>query len=396
MNYKIFKTTAELKHFCSIARQCQFVTIDTEFIRDKTYYAKLCLLQMAIKSEQINKIVLVDTLSPSLQLDPLKSLFADRNIIKVLHAARQDLELFYFELGIFPRPVFDTQIAAQVCGLGAQVSYANLVKKTVQIHINQDLQSSDWDNRPLSKKQLMYAAADVDHLRDVYLKLQQQLHQSGRYAWIKEEMAQLTNLQYYNFNPEDAWLRISGRNGSPEFQAVLKEIAEFREILAQEWNLPRQWILTDRALTDIARSMPMTEEELLNLRAVKKKRQWKRVSAGLLHAIKCVNKSSFQLSTINTTTVNPLPEQNIELLRALLKLKANEIGVAEQLIATTKELKQISAGDDNVRPLKGWRSDCFGKDALRLCRGEIALTQSGGRPRIVHIKVPMSSCYHEQ
>ncbi len=382
---ELFETTADLERFCRMARKFRFVTIDTEFIRDKTYYPKLCLLQMAVSSDHRSELALFDPLSPKFELEPLGELLSDESTVKVLHAARQDMELFHWELGILPAPVFDTQIAAQVCGFGDQVSYEDLVRGIKKIPLDRSSKITDWARRPLTVRQMKYAASDVDHLRQVYLELENRLEQSGRGSWIKEETALLTNPSTYAADPEDAWLRIKRRKGPPVFQAALRALAAFREQLAQEWNLPRQWVMRDEALLEIAGCLPSTDSELGGLRFLKRSRQWERISKGVLAAVNEARQRASAEDFEPQPKRKTAPKTDIDLLRVLLRVKSKELGVAEKLIATAEDLQEIVSGNPRARPLTGWRGELFGEDALRLCRGQAALTNSGGKARLVTV-----------
>lgn len=394
--YSLHDTTSELERFCQIALQCPFVALDTEFIRDKTYYPKLCLLQVAVRSDEISEVALFDTLSPNLNLKPLAKLLAAENTVKVLHAARQDIELLYFELGILPKSVFDTQIAAMVCGFGDQIRYEYLVRDILNIKIQSGSKVTDWSIRPLTEQQLLYAASDVDHLRDVYLALKAKLANSKREAWIVEEMDDLTNIHTYKFNPEDAWLRIRTQNESHEFQSALRELAKFREQVAQDWNLPRQWVITDKLLIKLADSLPSNESELMSLRFINQSKKFNRLSSGILEAIRRSKNNQNAIVENLPIRTRVKERKDTRLLQILLKMKAEEIGIAERLIATGEDLQQIAAGNFNIKPMKGWRKESFGTDAVRLSQGEIALTNIQGKLTIVLTKAQSANCFQEQ
>ena len=382
---ELLTSAADLERFCEMARQCRFVAIDTEFIRDRTYYPQLCLLQMAVSSEGRSEMALFDPLSPDFQLEPIGGLLSDESTVKVLHAARQDLELFLLKLGILPKPVFDTQIAAQVCGFGDQVSYEALVAAVKNVRLDRTSKITDWARRPLTAKQLKYAASDVDHLRDIYPELENRLDRSGRRAWIEEETARLTEPSTYLTRPEDAWLRIKRRKGPPVFQAALRELAAYREELARKWDRPRQWVMRDEALLEIAGSLPSDLPDLNKLRFLNKSSQRGRVGTGILAAVKKARQSAVPADAPGQTRRDLSPNRDISLLRVLLKVRAKQMGVAEKLVATTDDLQAVISGNPRARPLTGWRREMFGEDALRLCRGQAALTMSEGKARLITV-----------
>lgn len=393
---KLYDTTAALKQFCEIASECSFVTIDTEFIGDKTYYPKLCLLQMAVLSDKFDQIALFDILSPKLELAPLGALLSNPKVIKVLHAARQDIEIFYQKLGIFPRPLFDTQIAARVCGWGHQISYVELAKGLLGRSPEQGSTLTDWAHRPLSKKQLGYAASDVSHLRDVYLELEKRLEQSGRKSWINEEMVSLTDPASYVTNPEGAWQKINGRRGKPIYESAIYELAKLREQLAQDWNLPRQWVMRDDVLRQIAHRMPESDFDLNEFRFLNKSRQWERISKRILTALELARRNVSSNDKRIVKKTRPTEKQNIDLLKVLLKMKSQDSGVAEQTIASANDLREIAAGNLSAKPLSGWRKELFGKDALRLCSGEVALMVQQGKNQLISLPHPHQHDLQEQ
>ncbi|MEO0387927.1 MAG: ribonuclease D, partial [Pseudomonadota bacterium] len=255
-------TTEALAQFCDEASRQPFVTVDTEFLRERTYYAQLCLVQLALPGEDDAGAVLVDTLAPDLSLAPLFALFRNTDVLKVFHAARQDLEIFFVEDGQIPSPLFDTQIAAMVCGYGEQVGYETLVRSICKTGLDKSSRFTDWSRRPLSDKQMRYALADVTHLRRIYLHLAEELERSGRAAWVSEEMAILTNPETYSVRPEEAWKRIKTRTPAPRFLAIVQRLAAYREREAQRRNLPRGRIFKDDVITEIAATRPQTLDDL--------------------------------------------------------------------------------------------------------------------------------------
>lgn len=386
--FTLYDTTAALEQFCEIASECSFVTLDTEFIRDKTYYPKLCLLQMAVLSDKFDQVALFDILSPKLDLAPLGALLSNPKVIKVLHAARQDIEIFYQKLGIFPQSLFDTQLAARVCGWGHQISYGELTKGLLGRSPEQGSTLTDWGRRPLSKKQLEYAASDVSHLRDIYLQLEKLLEQSGRKSWINEEMVSLTNPTSYEANPEDAWQKIKGRQGTPIYQSAVYELAKLREQLAQEWNLPRQWVVRDDILRQIAHRMPKSNRDLNEFRFFNKSRQWEHVRKRILTALELARRDVSSNGERIAKKTRPTEKHSIDLLKVLLKMKSQDSGVAEQTIASVSDLREIAAGNPGAKPLSGWRKELFGKDALRLCSGEVALMVQQGKNQLISLPHP--------
>ncbi len=383
---RTYTTTIDLKRFCQTARNSRFVAIDTEFVREKTYFPKLCLLQMAVLSDNRSEdIALFDTLSPKLDLEPLREVFADPDLIKVLHAARQDMELFLFKLGILPKPVFDTQIAALACGLGEQISYEQVVSKLTGIKLGRSSQMTDWARRPLTDRQLEYAASDVDHLRYVFVELERRLRQTERFSWIEEETAILSDPATYLTDPKDAWQRLKNRKGPPIYLAILREVAKVREELAQKWDIPRRWVMSDEAVHEIAQTLPTHPKEFTRLRFIKKTRHWPQVSAAIIKAVAAGRERAKAGAIDDMIQKAPTAKQDTDLLHALLNVRARELEISGKLIATSSDLQAIAAGDSRARPLRGWRREVFGKDALKLCQGRIALTSSQGKTQIISV-----------
>lgn len=385
---KTIESTAELAAFCTAAAQHPFITVDTEFLRERTYYAQLCLVQLAMPGEDDRDAVLVDTLAEGLDLAPLFELFTNRDVVKVFHAARQDLEIFYQSAGALPAPLFDTQVAAMVCGYGEQVGYETLVRKICNAPLDKSSRFTDWSRRPLSDKQKRYAQADVTHLRQIYLSLDSQLRENGRSAWMEEELAVLTSPDTYTQRPEDAWKRIKTRSQSQRFLAVVRALAFLREELAQSRNIPRSRIFKDDVILELAATRPTSTEELSRSRLLQREARRGDVSEAILKAIG-------EAVALPKGELPPVPEQRTgkkgqeglaDLLRVLLKARAEEYGVAQKLIATAGDLEQIAAGEHNgLSVLKGWRRDVFGADALRLKAGGIALSANGETVKIVEL-----------
>ncbi|PKP84575.1 MAG: ribonuclease D [Alphaproteobacteria bacterium HGW-Alphaproteobacteria-2] len=378
-------STEELAAFCARARGFPYVTLDTEFLRERTFYAKLCLVQLALPGEGEGDAVLVDPIAGDLSLDPLYDLFRDPGVVKVFHAARQDLEIFYIEGGVIPAPLFDTQVAAMVCGFGEQAGYETLVKKLARASVDKSSRFTDWSRRPLSDAQKAYALADVTHLRVIYEELARQIERSGRSAWVEEELAVLADPETYITRPEDAWKRVRTRTATGRFLAVVRELARFRESHAQLNDIPRSRVFKDDALLELASARPQSLEDLGKSRLLLREARRGPIAEGILAAV------AAGLACPPEDLPKPEPELArgpadpglADLLRVLLKAKAEETGVAQKLIASAAELDAIAAGERDLPALKGWRHEVFGADALRLCSGEIALSAAAGRVRIV-------------
>ncbi|MCB6176640.1 ribonuclease D [Rhodobacter sp. Har01] len=378
-------TTEDLATFCEAAKAEPYVTIDTEFLRERTYWSKLCLLQMALPGKD-GDAVLVDPIDgDAMSLEPLYDLFRHEATVKVFHAARQDLEIFFVEGGVFPRPLFDTQIAAMVCGFGEQVGYETLVKKIAKAGLDKTSRFTDWSRRPLSEAQKDYAIADVTHLRVIYEWLAGQLKKNGRGPWVEEELSILTDPATYTVHPEEAWQRIKTRTSSGRFLAIVKELARFRESYAQGQNVPRSRVMKDDALLELASTRPQSMEELGRSRLLLREGRKPEIAEGILAAVK----RGLEMRPEDMPKVEAngdAPQVNgalADLLRVLLKAKAEMLGVAPRLIASSADLDSIAAGGREVDALHGWRREAFGEDALRLCKGEIALSAKGTEVRVV-------------
>jgi len=380
-------TTEELAEFCRRARDEAYVTIDTEFLRERTYYSKLCLIQMALPGEDDSDAVLVDVIAGDISLEPLFELFRDTGVVKVFHAARQDLEIFFVEGGVIPDPLFDTQVAAMVCGFGEQAGYETLVRKIAKTSLDKTSRFTDWSRRPLTDAQKTYALADVTHLRVIYEKLAAELQRTGRTAWVQEELGTLTDPETYIMRPEDAWKRIKTRSGAPRFLAVVRELARFREAHAQAEDMPRNRILKDDALLELASTRPKTMSDLSKSRLLLREARKGAIAEGILKAVEAgVNCPPEDLpQTGKERDRGPVDQGLADLLRVLLKAKAEKEAVAQKLIATSADLDDIASGRRDLRALSGWRHEVFGRDALRLCGGEIALSSNGKSVEIVEL-----------
>ena len=384
---KTLTTEAELDAFCTMAQMYPFVTIDTEFLRERTYYSKLCLLQIAVPGTCVDDAVLVDPLSPDMRLEPLYRLFRDTSVVKVFHAARQDLEIFWNDAKIFPTPLFDTQVAAMVCGFGEQVGYETLVRKIVKEQVDKSSRFTDWSRRPLTDAQKTYAIEDVTHLRGVYLFLKAELERTDREAWVVEETQSLTDPAIYDVVPSEAWRRIKTRTSSNKFLAYLRELAAFREQYAQTRNVPRNRVYKDDAMVELASTKPTTQEDLSKSRLLLREARKGEISDGILNAIKTVN-------AMDPETFPKLPKSNdklqvnpalADLLRVLLKAKSEGSDVAQKMIANTSELDALAGGQRDLPSLKGWRMDVFGSDALRLCEGRVGLAVKGNKVKLFEL-----------
>ncbi|AWI83489.1 ribonuclease D [Alloyangia pacifica] len=384
---KTLTKTEELAEFCAEAASAPYVTVDTEFLRERTYYSKLCLIQLAIPGKGEENAVLVDPLVDGLSLEPLMELFRNTAVVKVFHAARQDLEIFYVDHGVIPEPLFDTQVAAMVCGFGEQVGYETLVKRIAKQQLDKSSRFTDWSRRPLTEAQKKYAVADVTHLRVIYEFLAAKLEETGRAHWVGEELATLTDPETYITRPDEAWLRVRTRSSSPRFLAIVRALAAFREDYAQSRNIPRNRVFKDDALAELASTKPVTMEDLGRSRLLLREARKGPIADGILAAVKAgqeapkddlpkVDDSRDQLQ------VNPALA---DLLRVLLKAKTESSGVASKLIAPAAELDAIAAGQRDVKALSGWRREVFGEDALRLCDGKIALAAKGKAVEVIEI-----------
>ena len=374
---KVIATTAALEKFCAEAMTARYVTVDTEFMRENTYYPKLCLLQIASADDA----VLVDPLADGIDLAPVFALMAAPQVLKVFHAARQDIEIFVHLSGAVPAPIFDTQIAGMACGFGDAISYDRLVKSVVGVEIDKSSRFTDWARRPLGDRQLTYALSDVTYLRLVFEALEERLRANGREPWLADEMAVLTDPATYVVAPEDAWRRLKLRNPKPRTLAVLRELAALRENEARRRDLPRNRVLRDEVLTEIAASVPSTPEELARARSISDNVAKGKLGQGILEAVRRGANSDRNSWPRPPAATPPRRgrEPVVELLRVLLKLKAEEHGVAQKLIANMADLDLIADDDDaDVPALSGWRREIFGDAAIALKHGGVALTIRDG------------------
>ncbi len=373
--------TDTLASFCARAADAPYVTVDTEFLRERTYFAQLCLVQVALPGTDPADAVLIDPLANGLDLDPLYEVFRNPRVVKVFHAARQDLEIFHVEGGLVPAPLFDTQVAAMVCGFGDQVGYETLVRKIAKAGLDKSSRFTDWSRRPLSDAQKTYALADVTHLRQIYEHLMGELDRTGRTHWLEEELANLTDASSYVVSPEAAWMRLKLRTNSGRTLAIAKELAAFRESYAQTKNVPRNRVLKDDALMELASTKPKSVQDLGKSRLLLREARRGDIAEGLIAAVsKGLNtppdKQPKMPKGRDRSALNPALA---DLLRVLLKAKAEQAGVAAKLIASSSDLDDIASGFTDGMWSRGWRREVFGDDALKLLNGDVALAADGQR-----------------
>ena len=374
----LITTTAELEAACLRMARHPFVTVDTEFLRETTFWPILCVVQLATDEEALA----IDALSEGLDLQPLLGLMADEDVVKVFHAARQDLEIFWKLSGVLPTPLFDTQVAAMVCGYGDQVSYSELVQSVCRVAVDKSSRFTDWARRPLAEAQITYAIGDVTHLRDVYKALTKRLETTGRQSWLEDEMKSLTSPEIYEQHPERAWERYKTRARKPRDLAVLMEIAAWRESEAQARDVPRSRVLKDDVLIELATAAPRSVEALANLRAFPRGMERSRAGGEILEAIqRGLARDPKTLPKIERERRNGANiGATVELLKVLLRQVSDESGVAGKLIATVDDLESIAANDKAAVPaLSGWRRKLFGERALELKHGRLALTVENGK-----------------
>ena len=381
----IITETTDLKAFVAELERGPFAAIDTEFMRDQTYWPKLCLIQAAGPETA----AIVDPLSKGIDLSPLYHLLAAKKVMKVFHAARQDIEIFHHQAGLIPEPLFDTQIAAMVCGFGEAASYETLVRRITKSEIDKSARFTDWSRRPLSKRQLEYALADVTHLREIYQTLAKDLQKSGRSHWVEEEEAALKDPVTYRLDPDDAWRRLKPRSTNKRFLTVLIAVAAWREREAQARDVPRNRILKDEALLEIAAHPPSTPEALGEIRAI---------PAGYAHS----RAGKAIVATVKEGLVGKLPERMppperprlgepspavLDLLKTLLRLKAHQSRVAPRLVADSEDLERLAIGDDDgIAALHGWRAEVFGRDAIALREGRLAIALEDGEAVVIELE----------
>ncbi|MBI5120387.1 MAG: ribonuclease D [Rhodospirillales bacterium] len=370
---RVISTTEELRDFCDVQAKAEFVTVDTEFIREKTFWPQLCLVQMAGPDEA----AVIDPMADGIDLSPLAALLTNPKVLKIFHAARQDVEIFLHLFGKVPAPLFDTQVAAMVCGFGESVGYETLAAKLARARIDKSLRFTDWARRPLSDRQLSYALSDVTHLRTAYEKLASRLEKDGRAAWVAEEMAQLADPNTYIVPPELFWPRLKPRSTNPRFLAVLREVAAWREREARERDLPRGRVIRDESLIEIAAHAPKSVDELAQVRGLSRSQAEGKWGVALLAAVATAQ----ALPESDCPRLDPKSEPPkgvgplVELLRVLLKTACDSEDVAQKLVASQSDLEAIAADDAaDVPALHGWRFEVFGQLALELKHGRLGLT----------------------
>jgi ribonuclease D len=382
---KVIQTTQELAEACAAIAQHEFVAVDTEFLRETTYWPMLCLIQAAAGEVEI----LIDPLIEGLSLDPFLELMSNDKVLKVFHAPRQDLEIFYRLMGgKLPSPVFDTQTAAMALGLGEQIAYDGLVMALLKRPVDKSHRFTDWSRRPLSENQLAYALADVTHLRDLYPKMAAQLERKGRADWVSEEMKAFVDPAAYDTTPANAWKRLKPKRFAQDYLAAFFTAATWREWFAQERDVPRGRILKDDAIFEIAEQRPRDADAMDRMRALPKGFGRSKGGVQLLEALNeaLENPAEFAPKTERPPSSPSGLGPVVELLKVLLRCEAERLGVASKLLATVSDLEEIAASDTaDVAAMKGWRREAFGEKALRLKRGEIGLVMKGKRVRVFDV-----------
>lgn len=379
-------TTTDLAALCDSLQAVPFITVDTEFMRESTYYPQLCLIQISGPNPETAHCI--DPLADGIDLSPLHALLSNTAVLKVFHAARQDLEIFAKAMGCLPEPLFDTQIAAMVCGFGDSIGYDNIAQKITGAQIDKSSRFTDWSRRPLTEKQIDYALADVTHLIKIYEHLAAKLAASGRTPWLQEEMNILSDMNTYITTPEEAWQRLKPRSTKPRFLAVLQKIAAWREQEAQARDLPRGRILRDESLEEIAAHPPADLDALSKIRGVSKGWAEGKLGPALLAAVAEGMAVPLEQAPAPISSTRPAQyaQAVVELLKVLLHHVSESEGVAARLIATTSDLEWIAASDTGPTPaLQGWRGELFGSKALALKHGKLAISVQKGRTIIREI-----------
>lgn len=382
---RILDNNAALKVFLGELSAAPYLALDTEFLRDQTYYPKLCLIQVAAPGVE----GIIDPLADNLDLTPFYELLKRPDIVKVLHAARQDIEIFFLQGGVLPDPLFDTQVAAMVCGFGEAASYETLARKLAHAEIDKSERFTDWSRRPLSERQLQYALADVTHLRVIYERLSAYLAKTGRGSWVEEEIAALKDPKLYRIEPELAWKRLKPRTTNKKFLAMLAALAAWREREAQARNIPRGRVLKDEALTEIAAHPPDNGEGLERVRAVPRGFANSRLGKSLMEAVdlgRTMPPPEAVMRPPARRKREPSPAA-IDLLKTLLRLRAQAANVAPRLIANAGDIEKLAAfEDEGVTALQGWRAELFGNDARALRKGDLAIALENGEAVVVELE----------
>ncbi len=378
----VITTNDQLVALCERLEKSEYITVDTEFLRTKTYYSKLCLIQVA-NDEEYHAI---DPLAPGINLDPFYGLMTNEKILKVFHASRQDIEIFVNEKGIVPKPLFDSQVAAMVCGYGDSIGYEKLVLNIAGATLDKSTRITDWSRRPLTQRQIDYALGDVTHLRTIYKNLNKQLIKSDRSHWLTEEMAELTNPDTFIIQPENAWKRLKIRSGNRLFNAIARALAQWRESEAQNRNIPRNRVMRDEVLLEISAVRPEHSNALGSIRGLSQGFGQSKSGQNVLSAVR-------QVLDLPSTSLPEIirkrpPSQNtdpvMELLKVLLKLTCQNENVAPKLIASVDDLEKLAENDDaDIAALSGWRYDLFGKQALAVKHGKLAFTMKRGEVTLI-------------
>ncbi len=384
MQVQVIEKTDELAAVCESLRDSEFVTVDTEFMRSNTYWPKLCLIQIAGE----NGAWAIDPLAPGLSMAPFVELMANEKVLKVLHAARQDMEIFLHDFGALPHPVFDTQVAAMVAGFGDSVGYETLVNHFTRARVDKSSRFTDWSRRPLTAKQVQYALGDVIHLRDIYKGMMKILAKNGRQHWLNEEMEVLTDPATYRTEPQDAWLRLKPKSSNRRFMAMVRAVAEWREHRAQKIDVPRNRVIRDDVVLEIAAHPPTNMDELKGVRGLADNLARGPIGETLMKA----------LDDARALPEDQLPQAEqrrqlprgigpiVDLMRVLLKLRCEDENVAQKLVASMSDLEELAADDNADVPARhGWRYDVFGKDALALKHGKLALSIKRGNVAVTEL-----------
>jgi ribonuclease D len=386
---KIITNSADVETLCKNLRNDPYVTVDTEFMRERTYWAKLCLIQIAGAEHE----AIIDPQAEGIDLSAFYDLMANENVIKVFHAARQDVEIIHHLSGVIPKPLFDTQIAAMVCGFGDQIGYEPLARRLVDAKIDKTSRFTDWSRRPLTDKQLHYALSDVTHLRGVYERLQSQLDRSGREPWLAEEMKVLTDSETYQTEPDKAWMRVKYRPRKKVQQAILMEVAAWRERQAQKRDVPRNRIIKDDAIGELAMQAPTDQKALSRLRSVPRGYANSHHGEAIVVAVRAGLERDLDTVPDIVDRSRRLPEgtgEIAEILKLALKITAEQEGIASRIIANAADIDAIAAGTNaNVKALHGWRKQLFGDTAIKLKNGELAIGLRKGKATIFPVAHPV-------
>jgi ribonuclease D len=383
---RIVETVADLKSLVAELESTPYLSLDTEFMRDQTYWPKLCLMQVAAPG---GIAAIIDPMAEGMDLAPFYRLMASRGIVKVLHAARQDIEIFWHQGGVIPDPLFDTQIAAMVCGFGESASYETLARKLAKAEIDKSARFTDWSRRPLTKRQLEYALADVTHLCVIYEALEKELRRAGRESWVHEEIEALKQQDLYELDPANAWKRLKPRTANRRFLGILAAVAAWREREAQQRDVPRNRILRDEALLEIAAHPPADADGLERIRAIPKGFASSRMGRALIEAIEAAADAAPPAPLEHDKPRrrrDPSPSA-IDLLKTLLNLRAEEARVAPRLIANADDIERLASfEDEGVNALHGWRAEVFGRDAIALREGRLAIAMEKGKAAVVELE----------